>query len=138
LSLILDTHAWVWFLQASPKLGRRAKSTVERALGHDGLVISAMTPWEIALLAASGKLPFARDVGEWLREQVSIPGTKLQPLSIEIAVESTRLPGQLHGDPADRIIVATARCLELPLMTADARMLDYGNSGHVITVDATE
>jgi PIN domain nuclease of toxin-antitoxin system len=137
LSLVLDTHAWVWFLQASTKLGRRAKLLVERALAKDGLVISAMTPWEIALLAASGKLPVAQDVGEWLREHASIPGTKLQPLSIEIAVESTRLPGRLHGDPADRIIVATARCLELPLMTADARLLDYGDGGHVATVDAT-
>jgi PIN domain nuclease of toxin-antitoxin system len=110
---------------------------VERALAKDRLVISAMTPWEIALLAASGKLPMAHDVGDWLRDQVSIPGTRLQPLSIEIAVESTRLPGRLHGDPADRIIVATARCLELPLMTADVRLLDYGDAGHVIAIDAT-
>jgi PIN domain nuclease of toxin-antitoxin system len=137
LSLVLDTHAWVWFLQASPQLGRRARSLIERALAKDRLVISAMTPWEIALLAASGRLPFARDVGEWLQEQVSIPGTRLQPLSIEIAAESTRLPGRLHGDPADRIIVATARCLELPLVTADARVLNYGDSGHVIAIDAT-
>jgi len=79
----------------------------------------------------------ASDVGDWLREHVGVSGTKLHPLSIEIAVESTRLPGRLHGDPADRIIVATARCLELPLMTADARLLDYGDSGHVVAVDAT-
>jgi len=137
LSAVLDTHAWVWFLQASPKLGRRAKSAIERALGHDGIVISAMTPWEIALLAASGRLPFSRDVGDWLHEHIAIPGTRLQPLSIEIAVESTRLPGPLHGDPADRLIVATARCLELPLLTADSRLLAYGEAGHVATIDAT-
>ena len=72
-----------------------------------------------------------RDVGEWLQAAMQLPGIRLEPLSVSVAVASTRLPGQFHSDPADRIIVATARQLGAVLVTDDKLLLDYAAAGHV-------
>jgi PIN domain nuclease of toxin-antitoxin system len=71
------------------------------------------------------------DVGEWIEQALKLPGIALAPLSPIIAVASTRLPGEIHGDPADRIIVATARHLGLRLVTADALLLAYAKMGYL-------
>ncbi len=89
------------------------------------------------MLVSKGKLMFACDVQTWLDEALSRPGITLAPLTTEIAVDSVYLPGILHGDPADRIITATARRLRATLVTADAKLLTYGREGHVTVLDAT-
>ena len=95
------------------------------------MLVSAITPWEIALLTATGKLKLKRDVTEWLDAALALPGIHLEPLSPAIAVASTRLPGEIHGDPADRILVATARHTGAVLATADQQILDYAAQGFV-------
>ena len=83
------------------------------------------------MLVAKGRLELDRDVLDWLEAAARLPGLGVTPLSTAIAVGSTRLPGELHGDPADRLIVATARHLGAALVTADRALLGYAASGHL-------
>lgn len=130
-AILLDTHALVWLLEGSHRLKEEPRSLIQKAANDDALFVSAITPWEIAMLVKKDRLAFARDVFEWLQSALSIPGIYLQPLSVEIAVASTNLPGDLHADLADRIIIATARHLGATLATADRRLLDFSSSGHI-------
>lgn len=88
------------------------------------------------MLVAKGRLVLDRDVGEWVEAALSLPGIRLEPISAEVAVASTRLPGTIHSDPADRVIAATARHLGSTLITADQLLLDYGKAGHLKTLKA--
>lgn len=131
MRILLDTHVLVWLLNDSAKISVRVYSQIEKAANDDELFVSAITPWEIAMLVAKGRLRFSRDVGEWLDAALSLPGIQLAPLSPAVAVASTRLPWQVHPDPADRILLATARHLNAMLISADQQMLVYGEQGHV-------
>lgn len=132
--VLLDTHVWVWLLNGDPRVGRQARAAVERSLAEEAVLLSAISPWEVAMLVSKGRLVLDRDVGEWVKAATDIPGIRVEPISPEIAVASTRLPGSLHSDPADRLIVATARHLGAILMTRDALLLEYGAVGHVRTM----
>lgn len=88
------------------------------------------------MLEAKGRLTLAADCEKWVREALAAPGVHLAELSPRIAVASTRLPGVFHGDPADRMLVATARECDATLLTADRMILQYGSEGHVHTVPA--
>lgn len=129
--MLLDTHVFVWLLAGNLRLGSQARRVVEQAARHGTLFVSAMTPWEIAMLVSKGRLALEQDVGEWIQAALALPGIRLAPLSPEIAVASTRLPGNLHADPADRIITATARHLGATLVTADGLLLEYAQAGHL-------
>ena len=135
--IVLDTHALVWALAGSPRLGARAKARIdhERTTGRVG--VSAITPWEIALLVAKGRLRLATDVGGWIDRALAGDGVELCPIDPAIAVDSVQLPGDFHADPADRLLIATARYCSAPLMTADAKILDYSAQGHVLSLDAS-
>lgn len=131
MKLLLDTHILVWLMEGSSRLSFAVREQVKQAANEDQLLVSAITPWEIALLAAKGRLKLARDVRDWLDAALALPGIHLEPLSPAIAVASTRLPGGIHGDPADRILVATARHVDATLLTADQQLLDYSAQGFV-------
>lgn len=135
--MVLDTHAFVWVMEGDRKLGPAARRAILKASADNGVAISAITPWEIAMLENKGRLRLAREVGEWIRDALRTPAVRLLPISPEIAVDSVRLPGAFHPDPADRFIVATARQWSTPLMTADKEILDYAGAGHVVVVDAS-
>lgn len=134
--VLLDTHAWVWLLSGSSRMGPKALKAIQRSLAKEAVLVSAISPWEVAMLVGKGRLVLDRDVGEWIQAALGLPGVRLEPLSPEIAVASTRLPGALHPDPADRIIAATARHLGVVLVTEDRQLLDYGNDGHIRTLKA--
>jgi PIN domain nuclease of toxin-antitoxin system len=134
--VIADTHVLVWLLEGDPRLGPKARQALERAAQDDAVHVSAITPWEIAMLVDKGRLALGRDVGDWIHAALALPGISLVPLEPAIALGSVRLPGSFHADPADRMIVASARYLGVPLVTADRAMLNYGASGHVAVVDA--
>ena len=122
--ILLDTHIWVkWILEES----RLPQSACKQILEHeeDGLGVSAISCWEVAKLVELKRLNFEMDVFEWISQALSYPGIQLIEFSPRIAVESTRLPGAFHRDPADQIIVATARVLGCPLLTQDRKILDY-------------
>jgi PIN domain nuclease of toxin-antitoxin system len=100
------------------------------------LYVSAITPWEIGLLVNKGRLKLGAEVMQWVRDALALPGVTLAPLEPEIAVASTRLPFEMHADPADRILVATARHLGATLVTADEALLTLAKHGNFVGMDA--
>ncbi len=134
--ILLDTHVLVWLVEDDGRLGPGARSEIERARDAAGLGASAITPWEIAMLVAKGGLHLALEVGTWVDRALALPGVDLLPIEPAIAVDSVRLPGQFHADPADRLIVATARHWPATLLTADQAILRYAADGHFDAIDA--
>ena len=134
--ILLDTQALIWLIEADPKLGGRARTLID-AERIDGVVmIASISAWETAMLVDKGKLGLSHPVGLWFDLVLSAPGFRLVELTTAIAVDAGTLPGSIHGDPGDRIIVATARALSCPLMTADRKILDYAAAGHLQAIDA--
>ena len=128
--ILLDTHVWVWWVNESPMLTDAMRQTIEGHQG-EGLGVSIISCWEVAKLVEYGRLMLPCAVREWLEQALSYPGVRLLELTPEIAVESTRLPGEFHRDSADQIITATARVYDCSLVTSDRRLLDYP---HVATI----
>ncbi|MYD72396.1 MAG: type II toxin-antitoxin system VapC family toxin [Acidobacteria bacterium] len=135
--IVLDTHALIWAVDGDPRLGRTARATLDEAGGTDGIGVSAITPWEIALLVEKGRLRLGCDAGTWIDSALDLPGVRLLPIEPAIAIDSVRLPGSFHADPADRLILATARYSRAPLLTADGAMIEYAKGGHLRVVDAS-
>ena len=129
--LLLDTHVWIWVVGGVEPLKRSVLSAVEGAARGGRIRVSAISVWEVAMLEAKGRIRLTKDCLAWVQEALAAPGTSLVSLTPEIAVESSRLPGTFHGDPADRILVATARLLGGTLLTRDERILAYGKGKHV-------
>lgn len=98
---------------------------VLRANEADVIGVSAISCWEIAKLVQRGRLELPCSLREWFEQALGYPGVQLLELTPEIAIESTQLPGEFHRDPADQIIVATARLYGCPLVTSDSRILGY-------------
>lgn len=134
--ILLDTHVVLWFFQGDTRLGRDKRTLIEDESARDGVGVSAITPWEIAMLVAKARYSLGQDIHSWMQAVLTSPGLFLAPLEPAIATGSNQLPGELHSDPADRIIVATARYWKCPLLTADRAILSYGDQGHVAVLDA--
>ena len=134
--VLLDTHAWVWLMNGSERLGPKARKAIQRSLAEEAVLVSAISPWEVAMLVGKGRLVLDRDVGEWIEAALALPGMRLEPISPDVAVASTRLPGTLHADPADRLIEATARHHGSTLITSDQLLLDYSKAGHIKALKA--
>ena len=135
--LLLDTHVWLWLLAGDAgRLGTGALAAIAAATAAGGIHVSAISPWEVAMLESKGRIRLHTDCLSWVRAGLAAPGTRLVPLTPEIAVGSAHLPGVFHGDPADRILVATARTHDLTLVTKDERILAYGAAGYVAALQA--
>jgi len=124
--ILLDTHIWLWWVNNSPRLASDYRDRIRENEATDGSIrVSVISCWEVAKLVEYGKLTLTLPVDEWINTALHYPGAQLEPLTPAIAVESTRLPPGFHKDPADQIIVATARVLDCPLMTVDTQILAY-------------
>lgn len=134
--IVIDTHILVWMLQSDPSLGAKAQEIVTTAIGDGGLGVSAISVWEIAMLAEKDRLKLGRPIRQWIDTALAIPNLQLLHITPAIAVDAGTLPGSIHGDPADRLIVATARQSQEPLLTADHAILAYAAAGHVEAIDA--
>jgi PIN domain nuclease of toxin-antitoxin system len=134
--LLLDTHTVLWMVEDHPRLGAETAKTINRAAREDRIAVSAITPWEIALLVSKKRIDMQQDPLEWVNAALSLPGVHLVPLDPEIAVASTRLPFDMHSDPADRILVATARHLGATLVTAHKTLLSLAKKGNFRAIDA--
>ena len=128
--IVLDTHSLVWWVSGGP-LSEKARRAIDRAAASRALCASSMTVWEIAMLVKKGRLELTVELAPWIRSVEALPELRFVPVDVDIALASTLLPGSLHPDPADRIIVATARSLDATLVTRDARLADYP---HVETI----
>ncbi len=135
--ILLDTHIWVWLMEGSEReLGSVSLKSLEKASIESALVISVISIWEVAMLDVKARIQLSLDCLAWVDKALTAPGIRLQALTPAIAIESTRLPSLLHGDPVDRILVATARRIGASLATRDERILKYANSGHLQVIDA--
>jgi len=132
--LLLDTHIWIWLEAGSRELSSDARAMIARALGGGRLRVGAISLWELALLASRSRISLGRSTSAWIEAALTDPGPVIEPLSAEVAVESCEMPDWAHRDPADRMLVATARVIGGTLMTRDRRILDYAAAGHVMAV----
>ncbi len=129
---VLDTHIWIRLLNGDPVLNRpRFLEALNDVSRGQGLRIAAISLWETAKLAAKGRLKLTSPERDWLEAAQKMPGLAVVALSAEIATDSCFLPGTFHGDPADRLITATARCTGAWVITLDEAILDYGNAAWV-------
>ena len=130
--IVIDTHILVWWVSGVETLSTAAKKAIKNTLSNSSeVLVSSISAWEIAMLVETGRLVLSMDVESWLDEVSQIDGVRFLPVDNEIGVKSTALPGEFHKDPADRMIVATARKLAVPLVTADEKILQYE---HVKTI----
>jgi PIN domain nuclease of toxin-antitoxin system len=122
--IILDTHIWIWWAEESPHLTTRQHGLLHHHQSA-GLGVSVLSCWEVAKLVSLQRLQLDLTVDQWLRLALVRPEVLLIDFTPSIAVEANRLPGTFHRDPVDQIIVATARVLDCPLLTADSKILVY-------------
>ncbi|MEO6906283.1 MAG: type II toxin-antitoxin system VapC family toxin [Abditibacteriaceae bacterium] len=122
--IVLDTHIWVWWVHHDNQLPARHHAFLE-ANEDSGFGISAISCWEIVKLVEYDRLTLPTTVEKWLHQALTYPGVELLHLTPRIAVEFTQLPAPVHCDPADQIIIVTARTYDCPLMTLDNKILNY-------------
>jgi PIN domain nuclease of toxin-antitoxin system len=122
---------WLWLAAGDRRLPQRHARRISQAARTGALLVSPISAWEVALLERRGKVRLGRSIGLWLDEALAAPGLNVTPLTPQIAAASCRLPEPFHADPADRMIVATARDLGCTLVTEDARIRTYARAGHV-------
>lgn len=129
--ILLDTHALIWWRDDSGKLSKNALAAIDREAKNGTVSISAFSFWEIALLVEHHRLTLPSDLQTWMAAVEAINSMQFIPVDHQIAVASVQLPVGLHKDPADRILVATAMLLNIPIVTADQKMHAYP---HVRTI----
>lgn len=123
--IILDTHVWVWWASNPKRLSPSAKKIIGRSMENNEIFISAISVWEVALLADKDRLRLTLEVNDWIARSERLPFVTFIPIDNAITLKSVFLPGDFHSDPADRIIVATAITSGAPLVTKDERILSY-------------
>ena len=129
--ILLDTHAWIWWLSNPSHLSALAKERIDRELASGKALVSSMSVWEACLLHKQGRLSFTVSFETWLAKCEALPFFSFLPVSNAIAVRSVTLPGEFHKDPADRIIVSTAQITDSVLISKDAKIRAYP---HIKTV----
>ncbi|MFM9104004.1 MAG: type II toxin-antitoxin system VapC family toxin [Cyanobium sp.] len=133
--ILLDTHALIWWADGDrQRLSTAALEAIDQEIksvrlpgGAPGLLVSAISCWEVAMLVNRGRLALSLDVERWLALLASHPAVRLLPLEPTVAVAATRLPEPFHADPADRFLVAQARALAIPLLSADSKIRLYAH-----------
>ena len=136
-AVLLDTCAVIWL--ANGDLPAQAVDLVVRAALAKGVYVSPISAWEVGLLSRpkpnrAASLEFLPDPKAWFARFMAGAGIREAPFGHSIAIEASWLPGDLHGDPGDRLIVATARHMQIPVVTRDGRILAYGAQGHVSVI----
>lgn len=128
--LLLDTHAVLW-IDGGFRISDAASAAIEPARLSGGVLVSPVSAWEIGTLVRKGRLQLDVTPAAWLQRFLEQPGVRLTPLTVEAAANSASLPEPFHSDPADRLLVATARELGVPIVTRDAAILAYAATGAV-------
>jgi PIN domain nuclease of toxin-antitoxin system len=123
--IVLDTHVWVWWVASPERLSPAARQRIDDEAGERPVQISSISSWEVALLVKKGRLELTLGVEAWIAGSEALPFVRFVPVDNQIAILSNNLPGELHEDPADRIIAATASLLGATLITKDRKLRDY-------------
>lgn len=125
MQTLLDTHAWVWWVTRDRRLSAKARALIARGQRLGGLAVSLISMWEVAKKVEKRQLVLDRPLDQWLDQASAVAGLLVAELTRPILVDSCRLPQPFHGDPADQIIVATARQHGATLVTKDGRLRAY-------------
>lgn len=134
--IVLDTHVLVWAAEGDSRLGETTRRLIDEQSANGRILVAAISVWEIAMLVARNRLALGQDIGVWIERTFGLQGVELANLLVPISLGAVSLPGNFHADPADRMIVATARHHQATLLTADRQILDYAAQGHLIAQDA--
>lgn len=118
------------------RISRASRDAIFEAEKADAVFVSVISVWEIGLLVSKRRLKLTMPVSNWVAAALGSPGVNVAPFTPEIALESVELPGDLHRDPADRILVATARIMKVRLLTADRTLIEYAGQGHLNVLPA--
>ncbi len=132
--LLLDTHVIVWLAEGLSDLPETSRDLIDRAARKEGLAVSPISFWEIAMLHSRQRITLSLPVQRWRELVLGNPSITEVPLTGEVAIESVLLPGSFHNDPADRMLVATSRLNSWQLATRDSGILAYASAGHVSSV----
>lgn len=119
MKALLDTHIWVWWLTGDAALAARERTALDTAANAGELYLAAISLWETQMLHARGRLALPVPFPDWLRRAAAPSVVTVLPLDVQVVTALANLPGRFHGDPADRLIVATAKAHQLPLATHD-------------------
>ena len=136
-AVLLDTCALIW-LANGDRLRQQAMDVIVAGGLSDGVFVSPVSAWEVGLLTRprgrDSALQFLPDPKSWFARVMAGPGIRLAPFTPDIAIDASHLPGDVHGDPADQMILATARYLGVPIITRDTHILAYARRGHVTAI----
>lgn len=132
--LLIDTHILIWSLTKSDELTSEVKEAIKSAKDNKSLYLSSISLWEIAMLAQKQRISIYRRIADFLQTIENIRGLNILQITANIAAESVTLPGDLHNDPADRIIVASCREISATLVTRDQKILDWADAGYMKTL----
>ncbi len=119
MSVLLDTHVWIWWLIMDPRIPREERIRLNELASRAELHLSAISLWEAQMLHSRKRVTLPKPFAAWIAEASDRSVVNLVPLDAELAVALDELPAAFHGDPADRLIAATSRCKRLPLATYD-------------------
>ncbi|HET6832057.1 MAG TPA: type II toxin-antitoxin system VapC family toxin [Solirubrobacterales bacterium] len=129
MTVLLDTHAWLWWCASPERLSDRAATTIE---GEETIFVSSISCWELGMLVSTGRLELDRPVDAWVRLALARPGLRALPPGPRAATLAGTLDSdEFHGDPADRLIYASARTEGAGLVTRDSRLRDFDPRGTV-------
>jgi PIN domain nuclease of toxin-antitoxin system len=123
MSVVLDTHAWVWWVEGDNRLGRKTLRALDELPENERPILCDISIWEVATLLVVGRWNCQMPFETWLEKATHPRTVTVMPITTAVGLELTRLPPKPHKDPADRIIISTARALKLPLLTLDRRIL---------------
>ena len=133
--MLLDTHAWIWAAADAPeKLGPKTRRLIARAAAAGTLLVTTASVFEITALATAGRLRLNQSAEKWIRDSVIRGGLRVIGVDMDIAIDAGQIPSSALADPIDRMLVASARAYDVPLVTRDRQIIDYANRGKLVRV----
>ncbi len=136
--MLLDTHVWIWSAAGNTaRIGPRTRRALNKAAATGGLMVSSASAFEIASLVSLGRLALSLPAERWVRESIERGRLQVIDAGLDVALDAGAIPSSAIGDPLDRWLIATARALDVPLVTCDRALLRYAASTRqVATIDA--
>jgi len=131
--ILLDTHAFIWHVNGDTTMPKSSRKIIDAAAQEGLLYLAAISLWEVSMLSKKKRILLEMPCLEWINKSLELTHTQILSLTPSIAVESCHLPGDFHDDPADRLIVATARVENVVILTRDTRILSYSQGRYVAT-----